>query len=392
MTDRPSPRFTRRSLLGFGAGALLLPGVLAACGSDGGGSSDTTSGGAAPDTAGGGQAAASGTVRFLNWPAYIDEGQKTLSDFEAATGVKVTYSEDFNDNDEWYAVAAPKLENGRDIGADLVCPTGWMCGRVIGKGWATEIDDTSVPNRKNLEPSLMNTAFDPGHRYTLPWAQIRAGIAYDPNKTGFEITSIEQLFDPRLKGRVTFLTEMRDTLGLMMLAAGADPSNPTDAAVKAAIAKVEAAKSSGQVYRFTGNDYLQDLAAGDAVACIAWGGDILSARKDNPDLQFVYPSEGHMLNLDNMLIPSTAENPEGAKALMNWFYDPKVSALWMATSGYRSSVVGVTAELEKIAPDVLKEPIMFPGEAIDAQAKVWGEQPEDVTSAWTEAFQKVIAG
>ncbi len=211
--QRPNPpRFTRRSLLGFGAGALLLPGMLAACGSDGGSSSDTTSGATGPDTTSASGAAAGGTVRFVNWPAYIDENQQTLRDFEAATGIKVEYREDLNDNDEWYAVAAPKLENGRDIGADLVAPTGWMCGRVISKGWALEIDDTSVPNRKNLEPSLMETSFDPGHRYTLPWAQIRAGIAYDPNKAGFEITSVEQLFDPRIKGRVTFLTEMRDTL------------------------------------------------------------------------------------------------------------------------------------------------------------------------------------
>jgi spermidine/putrescine transport system substrate-binding protein len=386
-----SSRFSRRSFLTYGAGALLIPGALAACGSSGGSSADSTPGtdGAGSTAAGSGE---KGTVRFINWPAYIDEGQKTLREFEAATGYKVDYREDFNDNDEWYAIAAPKFENGRDIGADLVCPTGWMCGRVIKAGWAATIDDASVPNKKNVVANLVDVAWDPGHGYTLPWAQIRAGIAYDPEKTGFEITSIEDLFKPEMKGKVTFLTEMRDTMGLMMLLGGDDPSKPTDAAFQKALKRVQEAKDSGQVYRFTGNDYLTDLATGDAAACLAWGGDIISARKDNPNLQFVYPAEGHMLNVDNMLIPSTAENVDGARAIMNWYYDPKNAALWMATSGYRSSVIGVEKELEAIAPDVLKEPIMFPGETIDAQAKVWAEQDDALNEAWTKAYQGVTTG
>ena len=125
-------------------------------------------------------------------------------------------------------------------------------------------------------PNIVSShvSFDPGRKFSVPWLSGMTGIGYNPKKTGRELTSINDIFDPKFKGQVTMLTEMRDTIGLVMLGEGKDPAKATVADCKAAAAKIKKARESGQIRKFTGNDYAEDLAAGNIAAAIAWSGDI----------------------------------------------------------------------------------------------------------------------
>ncbi|MFM8858158.1 MAG: spermidine/putrescine ABC transporter substrate-binding protein [Actinomycetota bacterium] len=296
MQIRKTP-MSRRQLLAragaLGAAGLSLPAILAACGrGDSGGSS------------GGG-----GSSLFVeNWPLYIDPSEDgaigTAERFMQATGIDLKYTEAFNDNLEYFAKIQPLLGTGKTIDPDIIVPTQWMAGRLRDLGWLDELPLDQVPNAKNIEDVFKNPPSDPTGEYSLPWQAGTAGIAYNLAATGRELKSVSDLFDPEFKGRIGMLTEMRDTIGLLLLGLGINPSSLTSFdEASGAFEQLEKAKSEGQIRAFTGNDYTDDLASGNFAACVGWSGDVLQLSADNPDIRFIVPEEGGTLWWDTMVSP-----------------------------------------------------------------------------------------
>ncbi|MDP4673467.1 MAG: spermidine/putrescine ABC transporter substrate-binding protein [Solirubrobacteraceae bacterium] len=302
-----------------------------------------------------------GTLVFSNWPLYIDE--KVIPGWEKANDAKMRYLEDYNDNEEFYAKVRQELEQGQGIGRDLVAPTDWMAGRWIDQGYAIPIDKKNVPNGKNLLPSLQNPPFDKNRDFTLPWQSGITGIGYDPKKTGRKLNSINDLFDPAFKGRVSMFSEWRDSAGLVMLGQGVDASKATKAQCSAAIEKINVENEKGQIRRFTGNDYTKDLAAGNLWACVAWSGDLVQLQADNPSLEFLVPDEGGMSWSDNMLIPQGAKTPYGAETFMNYVYDPEAAGVIAEYVNYFCPVDGVQELVAKKNPELAKNQLIFPDQA-----------------------------
>jgi len=380
--------FTRRSML-IGAGGLGVAGFLAACGGSGGGSGSASVDESDKDK----------VVNWSNWPEYIDVDDKTkthptLDAFTKQTGIKVNYTEDVNDNDEFFAKIKPQLQHGRDTGRDTFCLTDWMAARLILLGWVQKLNKDNIPNAANLEDNLVNVEFDKGRVYSLPWQSGFTGIAYNPASTGGKaVTSVDQLLtDPTLKGKVTLLTEMRDTVGLVMLAQGKDPANFTDDDFNAAIAELQKAKDSGQIRNFTGNDYAKGLAAGDIAACFAWTGDVVQLQADNPKLGYVLPATGHMQWSDNFLIPNKARHKKNAETLINYYYDPSVMAQVEDYVNYISPVKGSKEVLLKSDPKIANNQLIFPSEATLAQSHVFKALDPKTEQKYNQAFQALIGG
>jgi spermidine/putrescine transport system substrate-binding protein len=370
-------RFLTSSALA--AGGLALGGnLLAACGGKEAGGGE----------AAGGTGGAGGTVRISNWPLYIDP--KTVPDFEQASGIQVEYNEDINDNAEFFAKIDEPLKRNQSIDRDIVVLTDWMITRLIHLGYAAPLDDSKFPNKANLVDSLRDVDFDPGRKHSVPWLSGMAGLGYNPKKTGRELTSVNDIFDPKFKGQVTMLTEMRDSLGLVMLALGKDPSTATEADAQAACARIKKARESGQIRKFTGNDYAEDLAAGNIAIAFAWSGDIQGLAADNPDLRWVAPKEGAMLYSDNMLIPKTSDRQAQALAFMNYVYQPAQSAQIIAEAPYISPVKGAGEELAKIAPELAKSPLVNPPEDLRARLRVFKSLNDAEDTQFNRMFQDAI--
>lgn len=372
-------RFLGRSAMGVGA-AAIGPSLLAACGSsssDGGSSS-------------GGAAAGTGDKELVisNWDAYIDEDDKgnvdtpgtTIGDFEKQTGIKVTYKKDFNDNDEYFnKVYSPVLGKGKRIGPDITVPTYWMAARIIGLGWTEELLLDQIPNHKNLEDNYLDLKWDPGAKHFMPWQAGITGIAWNPKLTGRDLKSANDLFDPKLKGKVTFLTEMRDSVGLTMFALGSNPSDAKMDDIDAALAKIKQATDDGQILKFTGNEYLRSLENGDVAACIAWSGDI--AQLDPKlGIKFAIPEEGGMQWFDAMTVAKGARNTVAAAKWMNFVYDPENAARITEFVQYISPVKGVRDALLAKGGDAAKladSPLLFPDDATLKRVQVFGELSQD---------------
>jgi spermidine/putrescine transport system substrate-binding protein len=367
---------------GFGAVAgagLLGPALLAACGDDGG------------DSGGGGGGGAD-ALRFDNWPAYIDE--ETVALFAEATGIDFSYTENFNDNNEYFARVQADLAAGRDIGTDIIAPTYWMAGRLIGLGWVQEIPFDDIPNASNLVPELVNPSWDPEGSFSLPWQSGMTGIAYNVSATGRELTSMADLFDPEFAGRIGMLTEMRDTVGLLLLLEGIDPAEATIESAEPAFARLEAAKDDGTIRQFTGNDYMDDLASGNFAACIGWSGDISQLALDNPDLRFVIPDEGGMQWSDTMVLPNGASNVAAAARWMDFVYDPENAARITAYVGYNSPVAGVqeilAASDDEFEQALAESPLLFPDAATLERLHIFKTLDEEEEAAFDERFSSIV--
>jgi spermidine/putrescine transport system substrate-binding protein len=391
---------SRRQLLiragALGAAGISLPSLLAACG---GGSDSNSSSASASDTASAGSAAAAsggsgGDLYFENWPLYIDptDGatKGTVDRFMAATGIKMKYTEAYNDNVEYFAKIQPILGNGKKIDPDIIAPTSWLAARMINLGWLDKLPIDQIPNITNLRKDLQKPTWDPTGEYTLPWQTGNAGIAYNIDVTKRELTSTEDLFDPAFKGKIGMLTEMRDTMGLLMLADGIDISKITTFEEAApAFDKLEKAKKDGQIRRFTGNDYTNDLAIGNFAANIGWSGDIVQLQKDNPSLRFVIPQEGGTVFADTMVLPKGAEHRDAAAKWMDFVYDPVQAAQITAFTSYISPVEGVQAELAKIDPELAKSPLIFPDAETIARTHAFANLSEDVEAQYDARFSEI---
>lgn len=383
----------RRLLQAAGIGSAAM--VAAACGAGGSGDAGATgapSAGAAEDLSD-----TDKTANWSNWPLYIDIDEETgsrptLDRFQEETGITVTYTEDVNDNNEFFAKVRTQLEQGQDIGRDLVVLTDWMAALWIQNGYAQKLDKSIMPNAGNIIPRLKSVSFDPNRDYTLPWQSGIGGFGYNiaayKEATGSDtLVTLDQLFDPAIKGRVTVLSEMRDTMGIIIAANGADPSNFTDDEFNAAIEVLTQQVDNGQIRQVTGNDYIAALESGDVIAVIGWSGDIFAL---GDEFAFQMPESGGTLWTDNMLIPALAQHKKNAELIMNYYYDPAVAAEVAAYVNYICPVEGAQAAMEAIDPELATNEFIFPTEATLDQTYVFMELTPEQNETYEREFQKAI--
>ncbi|MDQ3867069.1 MAG: spermidine/putrescine ABC transporter substrate-binding protein, partial [Actinomycetota bacterium] len=332
---------------------------------------------------------------FANWPFYIDVSKNgkrhpTLDQFTKKTGVKVRYVEEVNDNEEWFGKYQAQLARGDDIGRDIVVLTDWMAARMLRLGYVEKLDKEAIPNSKNLVANLQSPGWDPNRDYSLPWQSGLTGIAWNRKLTGGPITTMDQLLtDPKLKGKVTLLTEMPDTVGVTMAANGDDPEKVSPEAFSRAIDTIQNAVDSGQIRRFTGNDYTDDLIAENVWAALAWSGDIVSTVKpEKPEVEFsVIKTKSHIWT-DNMLIPKQGD-VFTASTFMNFVYEPRVAAQIEANVYYICPVEGAKEEIAKIDRSAARNELIFPSEETRSNTFIFDAEAAD-NPDFKEQFQAVV--
>ena len=376
-------------ILVLAALALVASMTLVACGGDGGGLEE----GANNDnvtTATGGDPA--GNLNISNWPLYIDD--KTISEFDQATGATTKYTEDVNDNNEFFGKVAPLFRQGDSGGRSIIVVTDWMADKMHQLGYVQNFDKEMMTTAQdNLIPSLQSPSFDPNRDFSMPWQTGMTGLVVRSDLAP-DVESINDLFDPKYKGKVTMLTEMRDTVPLVMAADGVDPLEATTEDWMAAIDKLQENVANGQIRDFTGNDYVQDMANGSVVAAIGWSGDAVQAQVDNPNIEWRMPTQGCALWSDNMMIPVGAPNPAAAYAFMNYVYEPENQAQIAEYVNYVSPVKGVKEVLEAKDPELANNELIFPSEEFTKNCWNQVSPPGDPAQVKEveEAFQNVITG
>jgi spermidine/putrescine transport system substrate-binding protein len=410
MPDDRNPlpvELTRRRFL-QGTAFAGTAAFLAACGTPGTGSQAASPTVAASETAAasasasaGATPANSGVLRFANWIGYIDINESdqsfpTIKKFEDESGIKVTYADGAVDDNETFFTSdlqAP-LNAGLPTEWDIVVVTDWMVARLARLGWLETIDTSLTPNFvANLAPNYKGRTFDPDTNLAAPWQSGMTGLGFDKNKTG-DLDSIEVFFTDQFKGKLTYLSEMRDTIGLSAIRLGSDPASLTQEQFDAALAEVDKAVKAGIVRQVTGNSYVEDMAGGSVTLSMAWSGDVLTLlvpeQKPDQDFQWVLPKEGGMLWTDNMVIPKGSPNKAQAERWIDFYYDPVNAATIEAYVNYVCPVAGAKEEMVKLDPEIAENPLIFPPEDWVARLHQFRATTAEEETAWAEAFTKAM--
>jgi spermidine/putrescine transport system substrate-binding protein len=394
-------RISRRSFF-RGSGGVGAAALLTACGTSGTGGGTAPPPSAGPSAAGPAPAqdvsATEKSVAWANWTLYLDydEATKTyptLEEFKKQTGIDATYSEDIDGNDTYFGKIQGQLANGQDIGKDIVVFTDWMAGRMVRMGYTQQLDKANIPNAKNLRAQLQNVDYDPGRAHTLTWQTGFAGLAWNKEQVPGGLRVVSDLWKPELKGRVEVLDEWRDTVGLIMSEQGVDISSPQWGPDQfgAAVDVLNQQISSGQIRQVKGNSYKEDLVSGDAVAVIGWSGDITQLNAENDDrFEFAVPDSGGTLWSDNMMVPIGARHKANAEKLMNYYYDPTVSATVAAYVNYICPVEGAQEAMQKVDPELVSDTSIFPDAATLAKVKIFRSLTPQEETDFGGQFQKTI--
>jgi spermidine/putrescine transport system substrate-binding protein len=347
-----------------------------------------------------------GHLNFANWTLYMDKARTPLKEFTKATGITVTYREVIPDDPQWFGKIAPQLQAGQSIGYDLMVVTnGLEFTKLTELGYLVPLDHSKLPNfAKNAGAPYKQESFDPGNVYSVPYATGLTGIAYDPKKTGREITSIQDLWDPKFKGKVGMMSDPQEIGNFGMFAVGVDPEKSTPDDWKKAAAKLQEQKDKGIVRKYYENDYIDALSRGDVWLTMAWSGDIFQQNlSEGSNLKFVIPQEGATIWTDNMMIPKTADNPVDAIMMMDFFYRPDIAANLAEFINY---VTPVPAAKEVIAADAAKatgadkkklsaiptSPLVFPSDADYAKLRHYRSLTPAEEKDYNAVFQHITAG
>ncbi len=331
------------------------------------------------------------TLTFANWPYYIDvdgKQQPTLDKFKKEYGTTVKYVEEINDNVEFFGKVRQQYAQGNSGGRDLHVVTDWMASRMKRLGFVQKFDKSEMPNAvKNIEDAVASPDFDPKREFSMPWTSGQVLLIYRKDKTGGDLRSINDLFDPKFKGKVTFLTEMRDSVGSVLLGEGIEPEKATKDQALAAIEKLEKASRDGQIRGFTGNEYGPALVRGDSTAILGWSGDAVQLAPDNPNIAYSQPEEGFMIFTDSMQIPVGAPHAFTAQKMIDFVYRPEIQAALTEYLQYVPPVKGAREILEERNPEVAQNELVFPDLA---QAHDFKSFPEDEEAEIEAAFQRAI--
>ena len=338
------------------------------------------------------------TVNWANWPLYLDEDDNgnypTLEAFTAASGIAANYLVEVDDNNSYFAKVKDQLALGQDIGADTVCLTEWMVSRWIRRGWTQPFNLDNIPNHKNLVTDLLNPDFDPGRLSSLPWQGGFAGLVYNTDLVKTPVLSVADLWRDELKGRVVVLSEMRDTVGVIMLSQGVDITKFTADEFNAAVAEIEMRVADGFIRNIKGNSYSEDLVSEDALAGIVWSGDItvLNLEAGYEKWKFVLPDSGGTFWNDTFMIPIGSPRKTNAEKLINWYYDPAIAAQVAAWVNYVTPVQGAYEEAIKIDPALAENQLIFPNDETLSKVHIFRSLADAEENEFQAAFQAIILG
>ncbi|MUL43981.1 spermidine/putrescine ABC transporter substrate-binding protein [Streptomonospora sp. PA3] len=270
-----------------------------------------------------------GRLTFANWPLYMDPDKPELKAFTEETGIKVDYDEAIQDNPSFFGKIQPMLAQSEPIGYDLMVLTnGIELNKLMELNYLAPLDHAKLPNfAEHAADIYKNTSYDPGNRYTIPYASGITGIAYNPEYVDREITSIKDLWDTAFKDKVGMFADPQELANFGLFYNGVKPADSTERDWIDAADALQEQRDKGLVRRYYSQDYIQPLSNGDIWMSMAWSGDIFQQNAEQgTNLQFVVPEEGATLWSDNMMIPFTAKNPVDALMLMDFFYDPEIAA------------------------------------------------------------------
>ena len=313
---------------------------------------------------------------IYNWDGYI--GETTQKDFEDKYGIRVKYDK--------FPDASTQITKIRSDGAgggyDLTYPASTDIAPLARDGVIAALDHSLIPNLKNLGPTWVDPAYDPGNKNSVPNYWWTTGIAWDPAKVSEEITSWAALWNEKYKGKLGMLSDQQEVFAAGAFRLGLPPNTTSEADLDAILALLETQRPL--LRRYTEDD-IGDFTSGQLWMTQAWSGDWVQMTYEKENAKYVIPSEGAIRGNDTMVVLSGAQHPIAAHLWIDFNLDAKVSA---ANSNYIGYMGPNAAAQEFIDPAILSNPNLNPDSGVYADlvelVTLEGTDLDNLTKRWLE--------
>ncbi|MFC6291845.1 spermidine/putrescine ABC transporter substrate-binding protein [Macrococcus epidermidis] len=318
-----------------------------------------------------------GNILYVyNWGEYIDPA--LLKKFEKKYGIRVIL-ETFDSNESMLA----KIKNG-GTHYDIAVPSEYAIQKMKEEKLLIPIDHKKLPNLKNINPDFMNLDFDKGNKYSIPYFWGTVGILYNPDKTkGIDFSRWDSLWDPRLKNNVLIVDGAREALGFSLNSMGESLNATNPQKLEKAEQKLE--KLGPNVKGVVGDEINTMMVQKEADVAVVWSGMGADIMTENENLDFVVPKEGSNLWFDNMVIPKTAQNVDGAHKFINFLLDAKIGKQNTEWVGYATPN---TASYKLLDKETREDERFYPSKSVQEKLEVYEDLGFENIKRYNELFLK----
>ncbi|EUJ23809.1 family 1 extracellular solute-binding protein [Listeria grandensis FSL F6-0971] len=265
------------------------------------------------------------TLTIYNWGDYIDPD--LLKKFEKESGIKVIY-QTFDSNEAMMT----KIEQGGTT-FDIAVPSDYAISKMREENLLIPLDKSKLPNKKYLNPRFMNLSFDEGNKYSMPYFWGTLGIIYNKKMIqDIPFTSWNDLWRPELKNQILLIDGAREVMGLGLNSLGYSLNSTNEAQLQEALMKLK--EMTPNVKAIVGDEIKILMAGDEAGVAVTFSGEAAEMLDQNENLEYVIPKEGSNLWFDNMVIPKTAKNVDGAHKFINFMLNPANAAQNAEYVGY----------------------------------------------------------
>lgn len=314
-------------------------------------------------------------INVYNWGDFIDKS--VLDDFQKETGIKVNYST-YVTNEDLYV----KLKKGGG-NYDVVFPSDYMIEKMIKEDMLLELNKENIPNMKNIGDSFMDLEFDPDNKYSVPYMWGTVGIIYNKEKVKEPVDSWDILWDEKYKDEIIMLNSQRDALAVALLKLGYSMNTRDLGELEEA--KEELLRQKPLVYAYQGDEVKDTMISEDAALAVVWSGDAVYMMRENPNLDYAIPKEGTNLWFDNVVIPNTAQNKEGAEAFINFLSRPDVAAKNVNYIGYSTPIPEAK---ELLSEEDKTSPVAYPSDEVIENTEIF-KDPADIIKVYDEIWTDI---
>ena len=324
------------------------------------------------------------TINVYNWGQYIADGTNGSIDvneeFTRLTGIKVNYTT-FDSCETMYT----KLKTG-GANYDVIIPSDYMIGRLINEDMLEELDFENIPNYQNIDSSYKDQSYDPENKYSVPYTWGTVGIIYNSKYVKEAPTGWEALWDEQYSGNILMFDNQRDAFCIAQLLLGYDINTQDESELEQCKAKLEEQKPL--VAQYVMDQIYDKMIYEEAYIAPYYAGDFLQMKAENPDLEFVFPSQGYNLYIDACCIPKGAEHKAAAEAYINFLCTAEISGKNMDYVGYSTPI---SAAREYLSEEMAQSKIAYPDEDTLSRGIAYSALPSTVSQFVDNLWTKVKA-
>uniref|UniRef100_UPI00403F1D24 ABC transporter substrate-binding protein n=1 Tax=Candidatus Enterococcus willemsii TaxID=1857215 RepID=UPI00403F1D24 len=313
-------------------------------------------------------------LNIYNWGDYIDP--ELLTKFEKESGYKVNY-DTFDSNEAMLT----KIRQG-GTSYDIAIPSEYMIQKMMDEKLVNKLDHSKIKGLDNIDPRFLDLSFDPKNQYSIPYFWGTLGIVYNDKVVDSEnMTSWDDLWRPELKDDIMLIDGAREVIGLGLNSLGYSLNSKNLTELDEAVAKLR--KMTPNVKAIVADEIKMYMANEESAVAVTFSGEAADMMWENEHLHYVIPKEGSNLWFDNIVIPKTAANQEGAYEFINFMLEPENAAQNAEYIGYSTP--------NKKALDLLPEEItsdeqFYPSDELVSHLEVYQDLGPEYIGIYNDLF------